>query len=148
MVHLLWAIDSNTFSSIISRRKMGFMAEAIMQIRMNNYGHASRILLAQLSDPKLKQSSKIILMEWIGECLSKAGEREKAATWFEKAARSTLDCAEISRFDKRQRALNDIEKAFEGYSSENDYNGIKRVALIKHSLTDEEWYVHSTKVEY
>ncbi len=108
---------------------------------MKNYDVATRILSSHLNDPGLKQSSRVTLMEWIGECFTKLGDRARAAVWFEKAARSTLECEDIPKFDKRQRAIEDIEKAFDAYSSQDDLNGIKRIAVIKHSLMDSEWYV-------
>ena len=123
---------------------MGFMSEAIVQIRMKNYAVATKILSAHLNDLGLKQSSRITLMEWIGECFANAGERTKAAAWFENAARSILECSEIPKFDKRQRAIKDIEKAFDAYSSEDDLNGIKRIAVFRHSLREAEWYASNS----
>lgn len=120
---------------------MGYMAEAMVQMHMKNYNGAIKLLSAHVADPDLKESSRITLMEWIAECLSKGGERTRAGMWFEKAARSTLACNELPRFDKRKRALDNIEKAFEAYSSENDIRGIKSVSVIKHSLSNSEWYI-------
>jgi hypothetical protein len=120
---------------------MGYMAEAMVQMHMKNYNGAIKLLSAHVSDPDLKESSRITLMEWIAECLCKGGDRTRAGMWFEKAAKSALSCDELPRFDKRKRTLDNIEKAFEAYSSENNIGGIKRVSVIKHSLSNPEWYI-------
>ena len=67
---------------------MGFISDALEQIKLGQYKSAADILKDNLQDPGLKPSAKIDLMEWIADCYSKEEEPGEASKWFEMAAKA------------------------------------------------------------
>jgi tetratricopeptide (TPR) repeat protein len=113
---------------------LGFVTEALEQIRLGQYARAAEILKENLQDSTLKPSARIDLMEWIADCYSKEEEYAEATNWFETAANAVLEFSEIPNIEKRRRAMKDIEKALECCKSQNDIAGIKRLTKMKFSL--------------
>lgn len=113
---------------------MGFISEALWQIKQGEYKAAAKVLSENL-DKGLNPTSLVSLMEWIAECYLKCGEETEAATWFEKAGKAVLECPEMSDIEKSKKAIRELEKAIDCYKNANNVNEIKRVTLLKYSLT-------------
>lgn len=113
---------------------MGFVAEALEQIKLGQYKAAAAILKENLEDPTLKSAAKIDLMEWIADCYQKEDEFMEGSNWFESAAKKVLELKETPSIEKNRRALEDIEKAIDCCKSQNDIPGIKRLTKLKLSL--------------
>jgi hypothetical protein len=114
---------------------LGFISDALEQIKLGQYKNAAVILRENLEDPGLKPSAKIDLMEWIADCYSKEDEPGEASKWFENAARASLESKEIPQIERKRKAVKDLEKAVECCKTLNDIEGIKRLTKLKFSLT-------------
>lgn len=112
---------------------MGFVTEAMEQIKLGGYKRAAEILKENLSDPSIKGSSKLDLMEWIADCYSKEEEFLESSHWYESAAKASLE-AKVSSVERTRRAIKDIEKAIEQAKTRNDIPEIKRLTKLKYSL--------------
>lgn len=113
---------------------MGFVAEAMLLTKTNNFGAAAKLLESHVNDSALKQSSKIGLMSWIAECYLKSEEKAQAAKWYELAGRAALECKDIPRYEKIKRAKEEFEHAMTYYEAVNDFNGMGRMASMKYGL--------------
>lgn len=113
---------------------MGFIAEALWQIKQGEYRTAAKVLSDNLHENGLNPVSKISLMEWIAECYNKCDEGIEAAKWFELASKATLDCVDLPHLEKKRKAVRELEKAIECYKVTNDLEGIKRVTRLKFTL--------------
>src|SRR5579875_2215125 len=113
---------------------MGFMADALLLIRLRKYDEAAKLLEKHVYDPNLKESSRTGLMSWVGDCYLKAEDRRKAARWFELAGNAALQCKDLSQFEREKRAMTEFEHAMNCYETEYDVEGMKRVATLKYSL--------------
>ena len=89
---------------------MGFISDALEQIRLGQYKSAAVILKENLQDAGLKPSAKIDLMEWIADCYSKDEEPGEATKWFENAAKALLESSDIPQIEKKRKAVKDIER--------------------------------------
>ncbi|MHB1869114.1 MAG: hypothetical protein ACYCPP_09245 [Nitrososphaerales archaeon] len=114
---------------------MGFISEALEQIKLGQYKSAAVILKENLRDPTLKASPKIDLMEWIADCYSKEEEPGKASKWFENAARAILESRDIPQIERKRKAIKDIEKAVDCSKTSNDIEEIKGLTKLKFSLS-------------
>lgn len=112
---------------------MGFISEALWQIKQGEYKAAAKVLSENLENG-LNPVSKISLMEWIAECYMKCDEGIEAARWFETAGKAVLECPEIPSVEKRKKAIRELEKAIDCYKNANNLTEIKRVTLLKYSL--------------
>jgi hypothetical protein len=113
---------------------MGFLSEAIQQMKMNNFGEAAKMLESHLNDQGLKSSAKISVMSWISECYQKVEDRALAAKWAEQAGRAALTCMDIPREEKMKRAREEFERALGYYEAINDVSGMGRMAGLKYGL--------------
>lgn len=104
-------------------------------IKKNNYATAAKLLESHLNDSDLKQSAKIGIMAWIGECYMKARDHKQAGKWFESAGRAALDCKELMPWEKRKRAIEEFDQAITHYQAIDDLEGMGRVAVAKYSLS-------------
>ncbi|MCL5068011.1 MAG: hypothetical protein M1368_06630 [Thaumarchaeota archaeon] len=112
---------------------MGFITEALWQIKQGEYKSAAKVLTENL-DNGLNPTSRISLMEWIAECYLKCEELLLAANWFEKAGVSILECPEIPNLERRRKAIRALEKALDCHKDANNTTEIKRITLLKYSL--------------
>jgi len=115
---------------------MGFVEEALLRIKAGDHRSAAEILIAHVDDQDLKKVARINLMEWIGESYSKCDEKGEAAIWYEKAGNALLEAKEIASYERKKNALQDFERAVDCYKSENDKEGIRRVSVLKYSLSN------------
>ena len=115
---------------------MGFVEEALLLIKAGDHRAAAKILTEHVDDADLKKLARINVMEWIGESYSKCDEKDDAAVWFEKAGKAYLETKEIASFERKKKALQDFERALDCYKSDNNKNGIKRVSVLKYSLSN------------
>ena len=115
---------------------MGFVDEALLKIKAGDHSGAAMILTEHVDDKDLKPSARINVMEWIGESYSNCDEKGKAASWFEKAGNAVLVAADIAPFEKKKKALQDFERAMDCYKSLDDKAGIRRVSVLKYSLSN------------
>ena len=114
---------------------MGFISDALEQIKLGQYKSAAVILEENLQDAGLKPSAKTDLMEWIADCYSKEEEPGEASKWFESAAKAILDSTDMSLIERKRKAVKAIEKAVDCCKAQNDIVGIKRLTKMKFSLT-------------
>ncbi len=115
---------------------MGFVEEALLLIKAGDHRTAAKILTEHVDDPDLKKVARINVMEWIGESYSKCDEKGDAAIWYEKAGNAILETKEMASFERKKKALQDFERAMDCYKSENDKDGIRRVSVLKYSLSN------------
>jgi hypothetical protein len=113
---------------------LGYIADALNLIRSKQYESAAKALMDHVNDSDVGPSSRISIMEWIAECYTKTDNRAEAARWSETAARSAMDCEELSDYERRRIVLRQLEQAMELYYRENDTQAFKRVSALKHSV--------------
>ncbi len=114
---------------------MGFVADALWQIKLGDYRSAAALLETHLKDEGLKPVSKVSLMEWAADCYCKCEEHGEAAKWFELAGQTVLECPGVAPFESKRKAATFFERALDCHRSINDIQGIKRTAALKYSLT-------------
>ena len=114
---------------------MGFVAEALAQIKTGDYHSAAKTLEEHVNDVDLKADSKVNIMEWIGECYSKCDEPKNSALWYERSGRLILESKEMPSFERNKKAIQDFEKAMESCKVANDVEGIKRLAGLKYAVS-------------
>jgi len=116
---------------------MGFVEEALLLIKAGDHRTAAKVLREHVDDPDLKKAARINIMEWIGESYSKCDDKGNAAIWYEKAGKAVLETKEMASFERKKKALQDFEKAMDCYKSEDDKDGIRRVSVLKYSLSNQ-----------
>ena len=114
---------------------MAFVADALWQIKMKKYRLAADMLSEHVNDPNLKQVSKIGLMEWVANCYWNCEDHSLAAKWYETAGKSALECTEIEGFERKRKAIQYLERSQDCYELCHDFDGIRRVVEMKHSLS-------------
>jgi hypothetical protein len=113
---------------------MGFISDALEQIKLKRYKSAATILEQNLNNQGLKPSARVELMEWTADCYSKEGEPEMASKWFESAARAALEARDIPQIERKPKAVKDVDRAIECLNAKNDLEEIKRLSKFKYSL--------------
>jgi hypothetical protein len=113
---------------------LGFISDAISQIKLKQYEAAAKTLSDHLNEEGLREASKISLMEWIAECYLKVEKKHEAAMWLERAARSALQCDELTEIEKKRLVSNQLSQAIDYYYTENDTEGLKRASTLKYSM--------------
>ncbi|MGI0080315.1 MAG: hypothetical protein ACRECH_11890 [Nitrososphaerales archaeon] len=114
---------------------MGFVVEALWQIKLGEFKSAASLLETHLKDEGLKPVSRLSLMEWAADCYCKCQEHGQAAKWFEVAGRTVLECPGLAPFERRSKAAAFFERALECHRVANDIQGIKRISALRYSLT-------------
>lgn len=113
---------------------MGFVEEALLQMKGGDYGGAAKTLSSHVDDSDLKPVPRISIVEWVGECYSKCDQTSEAALWYERAGKLALECKEIPPLDKKKKALQNFERAMDCYKSSNNLEGIRRISVLKYSI--------------
>jgi len=114
---------------------MGFVEEALLRIKAGDHKGAAIILTAHVDDPDLKKAARINVMEWIGESYFNCDEKTAAAQWFERAGNGIMELSDMALFERKKKALQDFERAMDCYKSLDDKPGIRRISVLKYSLT-------------
>ncbi len=73
-------------------------------------------------------------MSWTGECYLKAEDMRKAGRWFELASRAASEAGDLSEGEREDRVMKELEQAMECYRTEDDIEGIGRLASLRDSL--------------
>ena len=90
---------------------MGFISDALEQIKLGQVKSAAVILEENLQDAGLKPSARFFdLMEWIADCYSKEEEPGEASKWFESAAKAVLDSTDMPLIERKRKAVKAIKK--------------------------------------
>ncbi len=113
---------------------MGFISDALEQIRLKQYKSAALIIEQKVNDQSLKPSSRVELMEWTADCYAKGSEPEMAAEWFENAAKAALDARDIPETERKPKAVKNLERAIECLNAKDHLDEIKRLTKLKYSL--------------
>lgn len=113
---------------------MGFVSDALEQIRLKQYKSAASIIEQNLNNQGLKPSARVELMEWTADCYAKGSEPETAAKWFENAAKAALDARDIPETERKPKAIKNLDLAIECLNAKDNLDEIKRLTKLKYSL--------------